>query len=107
MILDPYKSIFLIPLKDKKYAQFRFKPTCLMEGLLNEYKIPYEKKNKRFIGKKLVESCQQKVTLYKVESQHNKDYIFLFSSDIIDQVLDYYKVSYTKGGPYGEKRNMP
>ena len=106
MVLDDNESVFLIPMGNNKYAQFRFKPANLIKELLDEYSIPYKENNKRFTGKKLIESQQQKTTLYKVKKGDGKKYIFLFTSNIIDKILDYYKVKYEKGGSLDGERSM-
>lgn len=107
MRLDDNESIFLVPMECNKCAQFRFKPASLMKGLLDEYCIPYKENNKRFIGKRLIRSQQQKIMLYKVKKGDDKKYIFLFTSNIIDKILDYYKVEYEKGVIYDGERSMP
>ena len=73
-----------------------------MERLLDDYNINYQESDKRFSGVYLVQSGQQPATSYKVEVR-NKDitsmkyHYFYFTSDIIEKVLDYYKVNYKKG----------
>lgn len=98
MVLDPHESIFLIPMKGKKFAEFRFKPAKQIKALLDEYNIPYEESNERFYGH-LLENCkQQKLTKYKVACNTGERpyHVFFFTADIIDKVLEYYKVPFEK-----------
>lgn len=91
MKLEPYESIYLIPMGFNIFAQFRFKPTKQIESLLNEYNIPYQKSQERFKHKKLINCKQQKPIKYKVGK-----YIFFFTANIIDKILKYYNVPFEK-----------
>ena len=98
MELAKDESIFLVPMAKRRYAQFKFRPDYRIEELLKEYKIPYRKKSKPFKKVKLVDAEHTQLNDYKVERKDGKApyYSFSFASDIIDKILDYYEVSYTK-----------
>ena len=109
MILDPSEKIFLVQVgtRGKKqkpiYAEFRFKPYRLMERLLDDYNINYQESDKRFSGVYLVQSGQQPITKYIVPGNNiDHDHVFYFTSNIIEKVLDYYKVKYEKGVRYND-----
>ena len=104
MILDPSEKIFLVQVgtRGKKqkpiYAEFRFKPYILMERLLDDYNIKYQESTERFSKVLLVQSGQQPITKYIVQGNNiDHDHVFYFTSNIIEKVLDYYKVNYKKG----------
>ena len=104
MILDPSEKIFLVQVgtKGKKqkpiYAEFRFKPYTQMEKILDDYNIKYQESTERFSGVCLVQSGQQPITKYIVPGNNiDHDHVFYFTSNIIEKVLDYYKVNYEKG----------
>ena len=102
MILDQSEKIFLVQVgtRGKKqkpiYAEFRFKPYTQMERLLDDYNIKYQESTECFSGVSLVQSGQQPITKYIVPG-NNIDHVFYFTSNIIEKVLDYYKVNYEKG----------
>ena len=109
MILDLDEKIFLaqVGTRGKKqkpiYAEFRFKPYRLMERLLDDYNINYQESDKRFSGVYLVQSGQQPITKYIVPGNNiDHDHVFYFTSNIIEKVLDYYKVKYEKGVRYND-----
>lgn len=104
MILDPSEKIFLVQVgtKGKKqkpiYAEFRFKPYTQMEKILDDYNIKYQESTEHFSKVCLVTSGQQPITKYIVLGNNvDHDHVFYFTSNIIDKVLDYYKVNYKKG----------
>ena len=104
MILDLDEKIFLaqVGTRGKKqkpiYAEFRFKPYILMERLLDDYNIKYQESTERFSKVLLVQSGQQPITKYIVPGNNiDHDHVFYFTSNIIEKVLDYYKVNYKKG----------
>ena len=103
MILDSDEKIFLVPLEENRYAEFRFKPERLIVSFLEDYNIPYEVSTKKFKGKKLFPSEQQSLFLYKIPFKNGKGvYQFFFTSNIIDSILKYYNVSFKKGMMSGE-----
>lgn len=97
---DEGDRYFAVPIKHK-YALFRFKPYDQIVDILETFNIPYEMfdnrddlyKGRRF---KVVSSKQQKVKKYTVIYQSNRLRPFLFTSDIIDKILDTYNVKYQK-----------
>jgi len=98
MTLDDNEKIFLIPI-GKKYVQFRFKPYTMMETFLDDYNIKYQESTECFSGVSLVTSGQQPLTYYRIKCNniHNRKYHqFAFTSNIIDKVLNYYKVDYER-----------
>lgn len=104
MILDPSEKIFLVQVgtKGKKqkpiYAEFRFKPYTQMEKILDDYNIKYQESTERFSKVCLVTSGQQPITKYIVPGNNiDHNHVFYFTSNIIEKVLDYYKVNYEKG----------
>lgn len=99
--LDDNESVFLIPL-GKKYAKFRFKPSMIIKALLDEYNIPYEEFKDKGRPVKIVSAKNQKATWYNIPKKTEGKHMFLFTSDIIDKVLDYYKVEYKKGSGCNE-----
>lgn len=109
MKLESDEGIFLIPIGDK-YAQFIFKPSKQMEMILGEYNIPYEKLQRPFKGD-LIRYYKQPITKYKVIKCHKQPltkykvvcntgekpyYMFLFTADVIDKILNYYKINFEK-----------
>lgn len=90
------EKIFVIPLGEKK-AIFKFNPFYQLSELLAEYKIPHTMcnlddeifKSKKY---KTVKCHYQQITKYKVkcnnEKSKRKEYIFFFTADIIDKVLN-------------------
>lgn len=109
MILDLNEKIFLVQVgtRGKKqkpiYAEFRFKPYTQMERLLDDYNIKYQESTERFSKVLLVQSGQQPITKYVVPGNNiDHDHVFYFTSNIIEKVLDYYKVKYKKGVRYND-----
>ena len=103
MKLDDFEKIFLVQVgtRGKKqkpiYAQFKFKPSCQIELLLNDYNIEYQMSEERFSGVSLVNSRKTPLKYYKVKCKNISDrpyHYFSFLSDIIEQVLDYYNIEY-------------
>lgn len=93
------EKIFLIPMDNNKYAQFKFHPYHQIKAFLDEYNIPYEMKDTQFHNKIFINSKQQKITLYTIpcyNNQKRKYHMFYFVSDIIDKILNYYKVDYER-----------
>ena len=74
-----------------------------MERLLDDYNIKYQESDKRFSGVYLVQSGQQPITKYIVPGNNiDHDHVFYFTSNIIEKVLDYYRVNYKKGVRYND-----
>ena len=101
--MNDFEKIFVIQ-NGKKKAIFKFNPYYQISELLMEYKIPHAFCNlddKIFKGKnyKVVKCQQQQISKYRVKCNNNpkrKEYIFFFTADIIDIVLNYYKVPFIK-----------
>ena len=109
MILDLNEKIFLVQVgtRGKKqkpiYAEFRFKPYIFMEWLLDDYNIKYHESTVRFSKVLMVQSGQQPIKKYIVLGNNiDHDHVFYFTSNIIEKVLDYYKVKYEKGVRYND-----
>lgn len=111
--LDDFEKIFLVQVgtRGKKqkpvYAQFKFKPSYLMEIFLNDYNIEYQMSDERFSGVSLVQSGQTSITSYRIPIIHKnttqmKYHYFYFTSNIIEKVLDYYNIKYEKGVKYND-----
>lgn len=102
--MNDHEKIFIVPIGEKK-AIFKFTPFYQISELFMEYNIPHcycnidDKifKNKKY---KVIKSKQQQIAKYKVKcnkpNSNRKEYIFYFTADIIDKILNYYKVSFIK-----------
>lgn len=98
-MLEEYEKVFIVPMEDNKYAQFKFRPYQQIKVLLDEYNIPYELGDNYFHNKIFINSQEQKIALYKIPCHNNekrKYYMFFFTSNVIDKILDYYKIQYQK-----------
>lgn len=100
--METLEKIFIIPIEKKK-AIFKFNPFYQLSDLLIEYNIPHcycNVDDKIFKGKKykVIGSEYQTISKYEVVSNNKirNKYIFYFTSNIIDKVLDYYNVPYKK-----------
>lgn len=101
--MESYEKVFIVPIGEKK-AIFKFNPFYQLSELFIEYKIPHcycNTDDKIFKSKKykVIDSKYQTISKYEVisKSQSKREkYIFYFTSDIIDKVLDYYGIAYKK-----------
>ena len=100
------EKIYLVPI-GKKYAQFKFRPAERMTELLNEYKIPYKFNESGILplGAKSINKTARPQSILiqyrikrnnKTKEDQREFYTFSFASNIIDKILDYYKVPYVK-----------
>lgn len=105
-MLEDNERIFLVKLKDNNYnecyAQFRFRPYDMMEIFLNDYNINYKESKELISGVYQINSEDIPLTMYKIKCKNCKNkyygdyHQFMFLSDIIEKILDYYNIEYEK-----------
>lgn len=95
------EKYFIVPV-GKEYALFKFMPYYQMKSILDVLKISYEMCDtrddvKKHLPKKYkqVEAKQTPLTRYKIDID-DPIYSFFFVSDVIDKILDFYKIKYDK-----------